>query len=138
MISFSSINIIAVFVATLVCMAIGYTWYSPKVFGTQWMRLTGISPDQSNKEEMKKALGIGFAATFINMFFIAMLLQIIGTTRVYEACIVAIVLWCATAFPGELHAVAWEKNPKQLFYINIGVSFLTFTIGASVIQWWPA
>ena len=138
MISFSSINLIAVFVATLMCMAIGYVWYGPKMFGTQWTRLTGISPEKPNKEEMNKSLGIGFAATAINMFFIAVLLQIIGTTHVREAFIVAIVLWCATALPGELHAVAWQKHPKELFFINIGVSFLTFTIGASVIQWWPA
>jgi len=132
MISFSSINIIAVFVASFVCMAIGFIWYSPKVFGLQWMRLVEKSKD------MKKAFGIGFTATFINMFFIAMLLQIVGTTHVGEAFTVAVVLWCATAFAGELHAVAWQKHPKELFFINIGVSFLTFTIGASIIQWWPA
>jgi len=39
-----SINYIAVILATLSSMAVGAIWYTPRVFGKLWMRLTGVTP----------------------------------------------------------------------------------------------
>ena len=39
------INYIAVVLATLSSMLVGSIWYTPKVFGTYWMRQSGIDPN---------------------------------------------------------------------------------------------
>ncbi|HEY4267070.1 MAG TPA: DUF1761 domain-containing protein, partial [Galbitalea sp.] len=39
-----SINYIAVILATLSSMIIGSVWYTPKVFGNYWMKLSGVKP----------------------------------------------------------------------------------------------
>jgi Na+(H+)/acetate symporter ActP len=137
MIDFSSINIVAVLVASVLSMAIGFVWYSPKAFSSTWMKCVGITEADQNKEEMKKSMGIGFLATIISVTFIALILEIIGTSSLMEAVTVAFVLWAATALPGALHGVAWEKHPLQLVYINTGNALVTYIVGAVILQWWP-
>ena len=138
MIDFSSINFIAVLMASIASMAIGFVWYNPKAFGSAWVKCIGMTEADQNKEDMKKSVGIGFIATVISMTFIALILEIIGTSTITEAATVAVVLWVATALPGALHGVAWEKHPMHLVYINTGNALVTYIVGAVILQWWPA
>ena len=50
------INLIAVLLAAVAMMAVGFFWYSPKGFGKQWMQLSGITPDKIS-EAKKKGMG---------------------------------------------------------------------------------
>ncbi len=136
MIPLSDVNIIAVVAATIACMALGFFWYSPKVFGDKWLKLTGLS-QQHAQTDMKKAMITGLLATFISNYFIAVLLLLVGTQTIAEAATVALILWLATALPLELHGVAWEKRPIQLLHINASNALATFVLGAVVLQWWP-
>jgi Na+(H+)/acetate symporter ActP len=138
MIDFSSINFVSVLIAAVVSMAIGFVWYSPKAFGSAWMKCIGMTETDQNKEDMQKSMGIGFLATIISMTFIAIILDIIGASTLTEAVTVAFVLWAATVLPGALHGVAWEKHPMQLVYINTGNALVTYIVGAVILQWWPA
>lgn len=138
MIDFSSINIVAVLVASVASMAIGFIWYSSKVFGTAWMNYVGMTEADMSNTDMKKSMGTGFVATLISVTFIALLLQIIGTSNITEATTVAFVLWAASALPGCLHGVAWEKHPMGLLYINASNALVTYIVGAVILQWWPA
>lgn len=136
MIPVSDVNIVAVLGATVACMALGFFWYSPNVFGTKWMKLVGMTKKDCENCDMKKAMGTGLVATFIGNFFIATVLLMIGTETVAEAVKVAAVLWAATALPGELHGVAWEKRPMELLYINAGNALVTYSLAAAVLQGW--
>jgi hypothetical protein len=138
MINFSSINLIAVLIATIASMTIGFVWYNPKAFGSAWMKCIGMTEADKNKEDMQKSVGIGFIATVISMTFIALILEIVGTSTITEAATVAVVLWAATALPGALHGVAWEKHTMHLVYINTGNALVTYIVGAVILQWWPA
>lgn len=49
-------------------MALGFVWYNPKVFGTAWMKSTGMT-----KESAKGAnMALIFGMSFLFSFFIAM------------------------------------------------------------------
>lgn len=137
MISFAGLNIVAVFVTALAAMAIGFIWYSPGVFGTKWMKYSGISKESAGAD-MNKAMATGFVATLINVTFLSILLQIVGTSSLKEAATLATVLWAATVLPGELHGIAWEKRPVQLLYINASNALVTYVVVAVILQWWPA
>ena len=50
------VNYLAVLVATIAAMIVGAIWYSPSVFGTAWMKLSGITPDPTKKKGMTKPL----------------------------------------------------------------------------------
>lgn len=134
MISLSDVNLVSALVATIACMGIGFTWYHPAVFGTAWMKCVGFTEADCKNCDMKKAMGTGLLATFINVVFLSVLLQMVGTSTVKEAVHVAGILWLATALPGELHGVAWERRPMTLLYINAGNALVTYGVAAAIVQ----
>src|SRR3989337_3239270 len=56
-----SVNYLAVVVAAVASMIIGAIWYSPRVFGKMWMRLTGNTMGQTAGQ----SAGRGYLVTFI-------------------------------------------------------------------------
>ena len=67
------INFIAVLVAALVPMMIGFIWYNPKTFGTAWMKAADIT-----EEKMKGAnMALIFGLTFVFSFFVAMTMNFV-------------------------------------------------------------
>ncbi len=66
------INWIAIVLATLSTLIVGFIWYNPKVFGTIWMKESGIKREGSkpNDSEMVKMLGISLIYAFFISFFL--------------------------------------------------------------------
>lgn len=62
------VNFLAVLVAALIPMIMGFVWYNPKVFGNAWMKAAGV-----DEEKMKGAnMPLVFGLTFVFSFFVAM------------------------------------------------------------------
>lgn len=53
-------NWIAVFVSALATLVVGFIWYNPKVFGTVWMKETGLTQDELAKGNMLKIFGLTY------------------------------------------------------------------------------
>ena len=64
-------NFLAILVAALSTMAVGFIWYNPKVFGTIWMRETGMTEEKAKGANMVKI----FTMAIIFSFMIAFALQ---------------------------------------------------------------
>jgi hypothetical protein len=56
-------NILAILVAAVSALVVGFIWYNPKVFGNAWMKATGLSEEQLKGGNMAKifALALLFA-----------------------------------------------------------------------------
>ena len=64
-------NWIAILLAALSTLVVGFIWYNPKVFGTIWMKETGITMDPEKKPNMFLMLGV----SLIYAFMISLILQ---------------------------------------------------------------
>ena len=64
-----SINFVAVLVAALVPMIMGFIWYNPKTLGTAWMKAAGLE-----EEKMKEGFNapLVFGLSFVFSFLMAM------------------------------------------------------------------
>lgn len=60
-------NFLAIVVAALVSMPVGFIWYNPKVFGNAWMREIGVTDPEKMKEgvSMLKIFSITLIFSFI-------------------------------------------------------------------------
>lgn len=65
------INFIALALASLSTLVVGFIWYNPKVFGTIWMTEAGITEDKMKNSNMIAIFGI----SLVYAFFIAFTLQ---------------------------------------------------------------
>ena len=64
------INFLAVLVAALVPMIMGFIWYNPKVLGNAWMKAAGLDEEKLKGANMAVIFGLSFVLSFILAFFI--------------------------------------------------------------------
>lgn len=62
------INFLAVLVAALVPMVMGFIWYNPKVMGTAWMKETGLTDEKMKGGNMAVIFGLSFVLSFLLAF----------------------------------------------------------------------
>src|SRR5438034_838166 len=75
-----SLNWLAILVAAMSTMVVGFLWYSPLLFAKPWMKEMGYDPDDKVKmEEMKKTAGPAYVGSFvaglISAFTLALILH---------------------------------------------------------------
>lgn len=63
-------NIIAVLVAALVPMVMGFIWYNPKVFGNAWMQAAGLTDEKLKGGNMAVVFGVSLLLSFLLSFFV--------------------------------------------------------------------
>jgi hypothetical protein len=107
-------NFLAIAVASLTTLVVGFVWYHPKVFGTVWMREAGLT-----EEELKKG----------NMF------KIFGLTVILSLMMTVVIMALAVHQTGAYAmiggAVTDETLPSfQVFMDDYGTKFRTFKHGA--------
>ena len=59
------INWLAVLVAALVPMVMGFIYYNPKVVGTAWMNASGMTEEKAKGANMPLIFGLSFVFSFI-------------------------------------------------------------------------
>jgi hypothetical protein len=62
------INFTAILVAAFTSFVVGFIWYNPKVFGTIWMRETGMTEEKARQSSMLKVFGLTFIFSFLLAF----------------------------------------------------------------------
>lgn len=70
-------NFLAVLVASLVTLLVGFVWYSPKVFGTIWMNETGMTEEKAKQSNMIKIFGL-------TIFYSLMLATVIPSLTIHQ------------------------------------------------------
>jgi uncharacterized membrane protein (DUF485 family) len=72
---FSTLNWLAIVVSALLFFGLGAIWYSPKVFGTVWMKETGITKERAQKANMPKIMGLTLLFSFIMALNLALFMN---------------------------------------------------------------
>ena len=107
------VNFLALLVAALSTLVVGFVWYNPKVFGTIWMNESGIT-----EEKMKGAnMAMIFGMAVVYAFFISFILQMLTIHQ-----------FGALGMIGGDPSVA--KPSYEAFMSDYGDAFRTFKHGA--------
>ncbi|GAB4494684.1 MAG: hypothetical protein OHK0019_21730 [Saprospiraceae bacterium] len=70
-------NFLPIVVAALVPTVLGFIWYHPKVFGTLWMRVSGVTEEQTKTGNMPLLFGLA-------LFFSLMLASVMNGLAVHD------------------------------------------------------
>ena len=71
-------NFLAIAVAAMSTLVVGFVWYHPKVFGTVWMREAGLTEEQLKKGNMLKIFGL----TLILSVLISMVVMMLSVHQI--------------------------------------------------------
>src|SRR5262252_10897834 len=73
-----SLNWLAILVAAISTMILGFIWYSPLLFAKPWTKEMGYDiNDKAKMEEMRKSAGPAYAGSFVASLFSAFTLALI-------------------------------------------------------------
>lgn len=63
-------NPYSILVAALATLVVGFVWYNPKVFGTIWMRESGITEEKAKQGNMLKIFGFTILFSLMISFIV--------------------------------------------------------------------
>lgn len=107
------INFLALLVAAFSTLVVGFIWYNPKVFGTIWMKESGMTEEKIKGSNMLMT----FVVSFIYAFFISFVLQYLTIHQ--------------TGALGMVGGDASIAKPSYAaFMTDYGMAFRTFKHGA--------
>jgi hypothetical protein len=67
------INWVSLLLAALSTLVVGFIWYNPKVFGTIWMKESGMTEEKMKGANMALIFGMSFFYAFLISFVLQML-----------------------------------------------------------------
>ena len=129
------INWLAVLLATVSSMVVGAIWYAKPVFGTRWMRLTGLT------DENMKGAALPLIITFVVSFFTAAVLA--GSAAIaqhfYEgnfllnAVLTAVILWIGFTASRMITHDLFDRRPSSLTVLNLAHELVTIVVMGLII-----
>jgi hypothetical protein len=140
--SFMGVNLLAVFVAAIATMVVGFLWYSPLLFARPWMVLMGYDPnDKAKLEEMRKSAGKSYAASFVaslvSAFVLAKIIDVTTVDRALYGMKIGFAVWLGFVATAQLTEVLFAKKPVKLYFINTGYQLVCYLAMGAILAVWP-
>lgn len=135
-----NINYLAVLVAAVISMGMGAAWYSKALFGKQWMKLSGISQKDIDKQKgdgMAKSYAIAFLGSLVTAFVLAIFIEIVGAITVVGGIKVGFLVWLGFVATTTLGSILWENKPQELYALNNGYNLLSLATMGAILAAWP-
>ena len=132
-----AINYWALIVAAVANMVIGMLWYGP-LFGKQWMKLTGITPEGMKSMPLKPwqamigGLIVSLIIAYILLFFTVTWVE----PTLTGALMGAFWIWLGFVATTQISTFLWEGKPLQLFILNTAYSLVAYGVMAAILVLW--
>lgn len=134
-----TINFWPILVAAIVAFGIGALWYSPILFGKEWMSLSKIT-DADMKEARTKGMWISYLVQFVMALVTFCVLGFIISTSdsisASDGAFIGFLSWLGLVLPIGVSSLLWEKKPLKLVAINTISILLNLLIGGAIIGAW--
>jgi hypothetical protein len=130
------VNYVAVLVAAIVNMAVGFVWYSKGVFGATWMKLIGKTEKQIKEGANTNLYIAAFVASLVTSFVLAQFVALSGAVTAMDGFLVG--LWAGIGFVATTFAAdaIFNGKPMQLYGINVGYNLVSLVLMGALLAVW--
>ena len=129
------INWLAVIVAAIIRMAVGFLWYSPPVLLKPWQALTGVTPE-TMRAGMGKALAIDVLASLVMAFILLHAVTYAGATDIFTGAAVGALNWLGFMATLMISLWGYENRPLKLIAINLGNNLIALVLMGALLAVW--
>lgn len=133
------INYLAVLIAAISNMVLGFIWYGP-LFGKTWIRLIGLTEEKleaQKKKGMGKAYGIQALGSLVMSYVLAHTLifasSYTNTTGIPAGLMAGFWSWLGFIAPVSLASVLWEGKPWKFWLITTGYYLVALLLMGSIL-----
>lgn len=134
-----TINYLAVIVAAIASMVIGMAWYSPMLFGKQWMELIGISVkdmEAAKKKGMSKTYALAFVSSLVMAYVLAHFVDYAMASSLADGAMAGFWVWLGFVATVSLSSVLWDCKPWKLYFINVGYHLVQLVVMGEILTLW--
>lgn len=132
---FSSLNWIAIVVATLAYFGLSWAWYGP-VFGVKWAEGMGYA-DPDMKPEPKHFV-VTLGGYFVLITALAGALHSVGVSTIAGALLITVWLWFGFIASTTLASAIWDSRPLSIWGINASLSLVGMIVASIILTMWRA
>ena len=135
------VNYLAVFLAAVVAMSLGFFWYSEMAFGKAWMKLKGYTKESMKQaqKEMGKLYGLSFVAALVTGYVLTHVMILADNfyfyPSLYNGLSTAFWMWLGFVMPVQLTATIFGEKKWKLFGIDTGYQLVSLLLMGLVISY---
>ena len=129
------VNYLAVVVAAVVALVIGFIWYSPRVFGNRWMAYLGTTQAQLGNPGPTGML-VGVVASLLNAWVLAVLALNLGGKSLTDGVLLGVLAWLGFMATITAAQISFEKKSWGLWVLNNAHNLLVQVIMAAIVTAW--
>jgi hypothetical protein len=136
-----NLNWLAILVAAISTMVVGFLWYSPILFAKPWMREMGYDPnDKAKTQEMQKSAGPAYAGSFlaslVSAFTLALILHGMRVENLHVGLMLSFHVWLGFVAMVQLTGALFMKQSMKLFAINTGYQLVCYLAMGAILTAW--
>ena len=133
------INILAVFVAGIVTFAIGGLWYSPLLFGKQWVAFNEVGADKvaAMRKNAPKLYGLSFVCYLVMAAMFAILLRMTHIEHIVGGAKLGFLLWFGFVATVGLTASLYGGRSMKAYALDAGYQLVFLVVMGLILAAWP-
>ncbi len=129
-----AVNFIAVLIAAVLAMVLGFLWYGP-LFSKPWMKLVGMTKKdmEEQKGSMGKTYGMMFVSALLTAWILSNFVGYAGAQTWSAGAMVGFWAWLGFVATTMFSNVLFEKKPFPLFLIDAGYHLVNLLVMGAVL-----
>ena len=126
------LNIIAIVIATVVGMAIGFAWFSPILFGNTWLSLVGLSEEDAGEGVMPAILG-SLIATIVLVVILSIFVDLAQADSLLTGALIGFLSWLGFVAMTSGVNFLFSRRPLKLWLIEAGDHLVAMIVAGAIL-----
>jgi len=133
------VNYVAVLLAGVASMVVGFLWYSPILFAKPWMKLMGYTAKSmgETQQKMAKSYSLSFLLSLVMAYVLSHVMTFSSSYLHYapvaSGLTTAFWMWLGFVMPVQATDVLFGGKSGKLFAINTGYQLVSLLVMGVVI-----
>lgn len=126
---FTDVNWLAVIVAAVINMFVGFLWYGP-LFGERWMQLIGKKAEDFESDSSMYV--IGGVSALVSAYVLAVIVGASGVTSLVGGALIGLFVWVGIGATGTLVYTTFEGPPRSVWFLHAMYQAVVFVINGAI------
>lgn len=130
--NYTALNWVAVVLAAVAIIVVGFIWYLPQVFGTRWAALAG-RPLPQVAQVPPATIVASVVVALVTAYVLAVVIDGLGAASLTDGAIVGFLAWLGFVATTSYGSVLWEGRPTAYWAINAGNALVGLAVAGAII-----
>lgn len=130
-----SINYLTVLMATFASMVLGTLWYAPFAFGREWMKLVGLS-EQDTKENRGASMALMLVGALVASYVMAHFIGFVNATTLADGARTGAWIGIGFVFTAAMGESIFSRRPARLLAITGGYQVVNLILIGAILAAW--